>query len=128
MMDWKADHQFKECDYLARDDGKHTFGFPNKDFGTLFVLKCKFDDGFLDKEFELFDGRKKKVDDLMYHVEIIPDVAMRASLAKIARKFVSLGFVKDQDELLKQFSQLYVNQFYIKKTIININLRHLWQF
>lgn len=84
---------------MSREDGKETFGFGNKVFGSLlrFVLKCKFEEGLLDKKFELFDGRTMKVDDLVSRVDIINDSNTNHSLRLISNKFIELEFVKDLD-------------------------------
>lgn len=116
-MDWKAGHQFKECDFYAGDDGDETYGLDSTTFGILLrlVLKCKFEPDFTEKVFDWFDGRKMRLDSLMAHVQNIPG-EMRSKLERMAGKLIALGFIRSELELMTRFSQIYVNAFEIDIT------------
>lgn len=110
VKDWRVGHKLKECDYFASPEGKLMATFKLPGFLRLlrFVLKCKFEAGFLDKEFKLFDGLVKKIYDLMNHVETFNDKDI-AVFKAIGKEFKKLGFVDTEEDLIRRASQLMVN-------------------
>src|SRR5690242_12362123 len=76
--DWLKVHK-QECKYLAGEEAKKMKEIISNDRlwkSTIrvlrFVFMCKYEPGLLDKQFVLFDGRTRKIDDLMHHVDLLP--------------------------------------------------------
>lgn len=76
-----------------------------------FVLKSKFEPELLNRDFELFDGRKKRISDLVSHVDILKVDPM--ALKCVEETFKRNGLVESRDELLNYVSQLKVNCYAI---------------
>src|SRR5690349_21490946 len=111
--DWNDVHKFKECEYLAGDQIKD---LEQMKFSRVlrFILKCKYEPGLLDKQFVLFDGRTKKIDDLMHHVGLILQDEDLEAFNTIGERFIRLGFIDSMDNFLMRFSQILVNGFGIE--------------
>lgn len=89
--DWKAGHKFKECDFYAQEGAQIDIGILDEtSFGLLllYLIKCKFEEGFKEKPFVLFDGRVRTVDDSACHVSHI-NKSLLPILKELAEEFIS---------------------------------------
>lgn len=128
LQDWKAGHKLKECDFLASPVGKLAFGAQRDFYRNLlrFIVKVKFEPNVLIKEHRLFDGRSKKIDDLMYHLDLYQEEDEKMQgLKMLGEHFTEIGFVDSVEDLLIRLSQLNTNSFAIcnpgEFTILLIN-------
>lgn len=114
-MDWNNSHKFRECKHLADSDVVVIFdklsGSTNDMLRLAFklALKCKFDPTVKDQQFTLYDGRKRKVDELMSHRD--NHVNRNPWLVPFANVLVVKNIFSDTAEFLTRYGQVATNCF-----------------
>lgn len=115
IKDWRAGHKYQECEFYATSN-ERSFIHKKGDLQMTirFVLKLKFEAGLLDKQFELFDGQKKRIEDLEFNTDCVkPDLLAWSEMGK---EFARRGFIESNWEFIERFSQLSFTELAIGST------------
>lgn len=117
VEDWNNCHKFEECKLYGYKAIGLEFDSYQDDINEglrlafRFALKRKFDLTIKDTDYVLFDGRKRKVDDLMSHCD---NWCLRIPAVKAISMFlVQEGIFDHPTEFITRFGQIYSNTFEI---------------